>query len=184
LLHGNVKSDEVQSKITENVVKLKPLPSLGPVLTLIRGGLDSICGSTNVEVSVKALCGSVEDTDADKDMGFVDELAKEELDSNQSPIVPSYESNAQMINVPIVFSNLKGAKTSEEITVSVPLVPSDIKVAKSSLESNLFPIQSDNRLLKYTFQRKHKKEAVSSSDNNASGEKNILKRKAEEKPED
>jgi hypothetical protein len=117
-------------------------------------------------------------------MDFVDELAKEELDSNQSPIVPSYESNAQMINVPIVFSNLKDAKTSEEITVSVPLVPSDIKVAKSSLESNLFPIQSDNRLLKYTFQRKHKKEAVSSSDNNASGEKNILKRKAEEKPED
>ncbi|KAJ6860613.1 hypothetical protein NC651_036874 [Populus alba x Populus x berolinensis] len=184
LLHGSVKSDEDQSKITENDVKLKPLPSLGPVLTPIRGGLDSICGSTNVEVSVKALCGSVDDTDADKDMEFVDELAKEELDSNQSPIVPSYESNAQMINVPIVFSNLKDAKTSEEITVSVPLVPSDIKVAKSSLESNVFPSQSDNRLLKYTFQRKHKKEAVSSSDNNASGEKNKLKRKAEEKPED
>ncbi|XP_011009043.1 PREDICTED: uncharacterized protein LOC105114248 [Populus euphratica] len=184
LLHGNVKSDEDQSKITENDVKLKPLPSLGPVLTPIRVDLDSICGSTNVEVSVKALCGSVEETDADKDMEFVDELEKEELDSNQSPIVPSYESNAQMINVPIVFSNLKDAKTSEEITVSVPPVPSDIKVAKSSLESNVFPSQSDNRLLKYTFQRKHKKEAVSSSDNNASGEKNKLKRKAEEKLED
>ncbi|CAK7338614.1 unnamed protein product [Dovyalis caffra] len=184
LLHGNVKSNEDQSKIAENDVKLKSLPRLDPGLTLIKGGLDSTSGSTNVKVSVKALCRSgVAQTDANRGVQCVDDLVKEECDSNRNPTVPSYESIAHMGNVPLVYSNLKHAKTSEETTISAPLVHSEIKVAKASIEPNVFPSQSDNKLLKYTFQRKHKKEAVSSLDNKTSVGKSNLKRKADEKQE-
>ncbi|KAF9666410.1 hypothetical protein SADUNF_Sadunf16G0226500 [Salix dunnii] len=184
LLHDNVKSNEDQSKVTENYVKLKPLPRLDPGLTLIRGDMDSISGSKNVKVSVKALCRSgVAQTDANKDIEDVDDLVKEDCDSNQNLASPSYESDAQMVNVPLVYSNLEDSKTSEETTVSVMLVHSDIKVAKSSMQPNVFPGQSDNRPLKYTFQRKHKKEALSSPDNNSSVEKSNLKRKVEENQE-
>ncbi|KAJ6754224.1 hypothetical protein OIU79_026951 [Salix purpurea] len=137
LPHDNVKSNEDQSKVTENYVKLRPLPRLDPGLTLIRGDMDSISGSTNVK----------------------------------------------MVNAPLVYSNLEDSKTSEETTVSVMLVHSDIKVVKSSMQPNVLPGQSDNRLLKYTFQRKHKKEALSSPDNNSSVEKSNLKRKVEENQE-
>ena len=181
LLHDNVKSNEDRSKVTENDVKLKPLPRLDPGLTLIRGGMDSISGSTNAKVSVKAPCRSgVAQTDANKDMEGVDDLVKEECDSNRNPTFPSNESDDQMVNVPLVYSNLKDTKTSEETTVSVMLVHSDIEVAKSSMQPYVSPSQSDNRLLKYTFQRKHKKEALSSPDKNTSVEKSNLKRKAEE----
>lgn len=184
LPHDNVKSNEDQSKVTENYVKLRPLPRLDPGLTLIRGDMDSISGSTNVKVSVKALCRSgVAQTDASKDMEGVDDLVEEECDSNRNPASPCYESDAQMVNAPLVYSNLEDSKTSDETTVSVMLVHSDIKVVKSSMQPNVLPGQSDNRLLKYTFQRKHKKEALSSPDNNSSVEKSNLKRKVEENQE-
>ncbi|KAG6790141.1 hypothetical protein POTOM_006289 [Populus tomentosa] len=182
LLQDDVKSNEDRSKVTENDVKLKPLPRLDPGLTLIRGGMD--CGSKNAKVSVKAPCRSgVAQTDANKDMEGVDDLVKEECDSNRNPTFPSYESDAQMVNVPLVYSNLKDTKTSKETTVSIMLVHSDIEVAKSPVQPHVSPSQSDNRLLKYTFQRKHKKEALSSPDKNTSVEKSNLKRKAEENQE-
>lgn len=186
LLYGNVKSNEDRSKITENEVKLKPLTRLDPGLTLIKGGVDPISGSTNVTVSVKALnrAGTVQNA-ANKDMELVDESAKQEHDAADNSTVSCYESNPEMVNVPIVYSDLRDAKASEETVANAPLVYSDLKDAKSSKEPDVFPSQVDNnRLLKYTFQRKRKKEALSSPDQSISLEKSTVKRRAGETQND
>ncbi|KAK9278115.1 hypothetical protein L1049_027673 [Liquidambar formosana] len=68
-------------------------------------------------------------------------------------------------------------------TVNVPLVNSDKKVSDATTDG--VPSQPTNeRLIKYTFQRKRKKESLSSTEGGAPPEESTLKRKMGEKQND
>ncbi|KAJ4707547.1 Golgin subfamily A member 6-like protein [Melia azedarach] len=154
-------------KTAENEAKMKPLPRLDPGLTLIRSGVDPISGSKNVTVSVKALhkSGLVQKAE-DKD---------EEL-RGESPLVKPE-------GVTVENSKVVGSELSLEV-VNVPML-SELKDAKSSLHSDGSPSKPDfNRVVKYTFQRKRKKESMSISGANTSPDKTIVKRRAAEKQDD
>lgn len=166
-LRGNVKSGEDGSKTAENEAKMKPLPRLDPGLTLIRSGVDPISGSKNVTVSVKALnkSGLVQKAE-DKD---------EEL-RGESPLVKPE-------GVTVENSKVDGSELSLKV-VNVPML-SELQDAKSSLHSDGSPSKPDfNRVVKYTFQRKRKKESMSISGANTSPDKTIVKRRAADKQDD
>ncbi|GLT35428.1 hypothetical protein SLA2020_098820 [Shorea laevis] len=162
----NVNSGNNQLRIANNEAKIKPLPHLDPGLTLIKSDMDPISGSKNITMSsVKALnkCGLVQNI-ADKDMKLRDEsmLDMQEGDTMLISKLPSSELSSDLIGVPLTHSNLKDAKASEETDAS------PIKVA-------------NDRLLKYTFQRKRKKESFSDSDEKTSAENISLKKRAGER---
>ncbi|KAJ9135216.1 hypothetical protein P3X46_032424 [Hevea brasiliensis] len=182
-LYGKIKLGNDGSSMTENEVKLNPLSSLDPALTLVKGGVNPPSGSTNVTVSVKALnrSGIIHNT-SNKDVELADEFVKQEYEAAANSTLPCYESNPEMVNVPLVYSDLEHIKSSKEDMVDVPLLYSDLEDAKAPKESKVSPRQVDNnRLLKYTFQRKRKKEAPSSPDQNTSLEKSTVTRRAGEK---
>ncbi|XWS32820.1 hypothetical protein CRYUN_Cryun22dG0022500 [Craigia yunnanensis] len=162
----NVKSNEDQLKTTETEIKIKPLARLDPGLTLIKCNVDHLSGSKNVTVSVRALNKSrFVQSAADNDMKFGDEsvLVREEGNSEETSTLPSSEMSSNMVNVSLAYSDLKDAKASNLTNES------------STKVDNV-----NDRLLKYTFQRKRKKESLSNPDEKTS-EESRLKRRAEEK---
>ncbi|KDP45432.1 hypothetical protein JCGZ_09681 [Jatropha curcas] len=161
-LYSNGKSGEVQPKIVENEVKLKSFPRLDPGLTLIKGGVDPTSRSRNVTLSVKASnrCGFVQNT-ANKDMESVDEVLKQDHEAATKSTFPCYETNPESVNIPLMYSDLKDAKAFTEQG----------------------PHVDHNGLLKYTFQRKRKKEALSSPDQRIC-EKSTVKRRTMERQND
>ncbi|GLU11187.1 hypothetical protein SLE2022_279480 [Rubroshorea leprosula] len=162
----NVNSGGNQLRIANNEAKIKPLPHLDPGLTLFKSDMDPISWSKNITMSsVKALnkCGLVQNI-ADKGMKLRDEpmLDMPEADARVISKLPSSELSSDLIGVPLTYSNLKDTKASEETDAS------PIKVA-------------NDRLLKYTFQRKRKKESFSDSDEKTSAENISLKKRAGER---
>lgn len=158
LVNGGVKSGEDLSNTLENEAKLKPLSHLDPGVTLIKSDGDPISGFTSVAMSVKAInkSGDIQNA-ADKDIALIDEpvVVKQESTAVENSGFPSSELNLEILNVSSVNSDLKDVKASEQ--------------------SNESPSHAENsRLLKYTFQRKRKKEAVSNPDEIASPEKSSM----------
>lgn len=154
LVNGGVKSCEDLSNAVENEAKLNQLPCSDPRLSLIKSDVDSISGSTTVTTSVQAINKSGE---VDKDVALIDEhvMVKQESHSEENSRFPSSELNLEMANVLSVNSDSKDEKASEQLNES----PSRVE---------------NNRLLKYTFQRKRKKEAVSNPNEIASPEKSSV----------
>ncbi|KAJ4837373.1 hypothetical protein Tsubulata_036978 [Turnera subulata] len=189
LLHGSVKSNEEQTKINGNQVKLKPLTRLDPGLTLIKGGADPIA---DVMSSAEALnsCNS-EQNPAETGMELPDKVEKQELDAKANSTTPCCTSNNEVESMELVSSSSKDVKVSDETMVSeetmvnVPLVYSDLEYIKASTKPIVAPSEADNNdSLKYTFNRKRKKEALSSIDQNIILEESRAKRKTEGKRND
>lgn len=182
-LNDKIKSGEDGTRLIEYEVKLKPLPRLDPGSKLIKCGLNPISDSRNVKLTVGSLNRSdtIQNT-SNKDVKLADDLVKQECVAAANSTFPCYESNTLMVNIPLVYSDLQHLKSSKEAVANEPLVYSDLEGAKPPKEPKVSHSQVDNnRLLKYTFQRKLKKEALSSSDQNSSLEKSNAKRRAGEK---
>lgn len=167
-LRGTVISGEDGSKIAENEAKMKPLPRLDPGLTLIRRGTDPVSGSANFSVNIKAVTKFRHVPDgSDKNTQLRNEppLVQPGGDAIDNSMVRCTEMSPELVNESPVLSNSKDAK--------------------SSIETNESPSKSDNsKFLKYTFQRKRKKESINSSDVHTSPEKSVVKRRAAEKQTD
>ena len=151
-VNGNVKSGEDRLKINEIESKVKPLTRLDPGLTLIKRDINPRLGSTNLTVSMKAtkksgpIRNAVEDTNMDDS-----ELGKHKGDTANSLMHPSPELNVGMVNIRLMNSDLKDAEASDDTKDSSQL--------------------DNNRLLKYTFQRKRKKESLGNLDESVPLEK-------------
>ena len=155
--NGNVKSDEDRLKVNEIKSEIKPL-------TLIKQDADPISGSTDLTVSITAINKSGLTQNAVENMELVDKsmLVEHEGDAAENLINLGSELDIGMINAPLMNSSLKDAEVSEA--------------------SNSSPSRADNnRLLRYTFQRKRKKESFSKPDENSSIENSTIKRRAVEK---
>ena len=152
-VNGNVKSGEDRLKINEIESKVKPLTRLDPGLTLIKRDINPRLGSTNLTVSMKAtkksglIRNAVEDTNMDDS-----ELGKHKGDTADNLMHPSPELNVGMVNIRLMNSDLKDAEASE-----------GTKDSSCQLDNN--------RLLKYTFQRKRKKESLGNLDESVPLEK-------------
>ncbi|XP_002517428.3 uncharacterized protein LOC8280610 [Ricinus communis] len=185
-LYDNLEHGEDRSKMTDNEVKLKPLPRLDPGLTLIKSGVDPVSGFTDVTVSVKALnkSGLAQNT-SNKDMELVDVLVKQKCETTVNSSFSCCESNSEMVNVPLLHSDSADLKVSKDATVDVSVMSSDSKDAQASGKFKVSPSQvNNNGILKYTFQRKRKKEALNSSDQNSSIKRSDVKRRAGERQND
>ncbi|GLT33340.1 hypothetical protein SLA2020_079380 [Shorea laevis] len=127
--------------------------------------MNPISGSKNITVSVKAIskCRHVQNV-ADKDKKLRDEsmLVRQEGDTRVISTLLSSELSSEMVSVLLASSNLKEAKVSEETDTSPTKAASD-------------------RLLKYTFQRKRKKESFSDSDEKTPAEISSSKKREGEK---
>lgn len=101
------------------------------------------------------------------------------LASEMSSVIPDYEENT--LHTEEENFSIAGSKLNAEM-IDVPITDSDPKDADASEATNACSTKADkDRLLKYTFQRKRKKEPLSSPDVNTSLEKNSNKRRAGEK---
>ncbi|XWS44251.1 hypothetical protein CRYUN_Cryun15aG0028300 [Craigia yunnanensis] len=159
----NVKSNEDQLKTAETESKIRPLACLDPGLTLTECNVDPLSGSKNVTLSVRTLNKSrFVQSAADNDMkfGYESVLFSEEGNSGETSTLPSSEMSSNMVNVSFTYSDLKDAKASNVTNESLTKVDN-----------------VDDRLLKYTFQRKRKKESLSNADEKTS-EESSLKRRA------
>ncbi|XP_018844782.1 uncharacterized protein LOC109008935 isoform X2 [Juglans regia] len=166
--NGNVKSSEEGLKINETESKIKPLTRLVPGLTLITRDVDPRLGSANITVNIKASneSGVVKNV-GQKDMELGDEsaLVEHEGSAAEKLMNPSSELNLGMVNKPLINANLKDAQASEE--------------------NNGSPSQAAcNRLLRYTFQRKRKKELLSKPEEDISLENSTAKRRLGENQRD
>ncbi|GMP29091.1 hypothetical protein CsSME_00004357 [Camellia sinensis var. sinensis] len=125
----------------------------------------SMSGSTDVTPHINTVIASgFTGNTTFKDTGPVDEavLVKQGVDAAESPRAPSYKSN-QTDNKLLQDSNSKDAKTSEAM------------IETSSEADN-------NRIVKYTFSRKRKKELSTKPNENTSvGKSNAKKRAVVEK---
>lgn len=143
----NVKSGGNQLRMAESEAKIKPSSCLDSGLTLIKSDMNPISGS-KISLYVEALskCRLVQNV-ADKDKKLRDKsmLARQEGDTRVISTLLSSELSSEMVSVMLAPSNLKEAKVSEETDTSPNKAAS-------------------GRLLKYTFQRKRKKESFSDSD--------------------
>ncbi|PON59428.1 hypothetical protein PanWU01x14_159380 [Parasponia andersonii] len=155
--NGGIKSVEDQSIACENEVKMKPLHRLDPGLTLIKSSVNPISGSSGV---------------IDKS-GLVDNGAGNDMELTDVCVLVKQESDVEDLRVSRPEFNVE--------TINVSSMNGDLDHTKPSERSNGSPCRVDNnRLLKYTFQRKRKKEATSSPDEIASPEKSPMKRKTVE----
>lgn len=156
--NGSIKHGEDVSNTVEHEAMLKPLPHLDPGVTLIKKDVDPISGSPSVTMSVEVInkSGDVRNA-ADEDIALIDcpVVVKQESTAAENSEFPSSELNLEMADVSSVNSDLKDAKASELSNES----PSHVE---------------NSRLLKYTFQRKRKKEAASNPDEIASPEKSSV----------
>lgn len=164
LLNGGIESVEDESKTCENEAKMKPLPRLDPGLTLTKSDVKSITGSISVTLDVKTInkTGKLQDaTEKDVELTAEQNLAKQESDVVEESRFESSGLNIEMANVSSINCDQDTTKASERLNES----PCHVE---------------KNRLLKYTFQRKRKKDATSSPDEIASPEKSIVRRKTTE----
>ncbi|KAG6715933.1 hypothetical protein I3842_04G021500 [Carya illinoinensis] len=166
--NGNVKTGDEGLKINETESKIKPLTRLDPGLTLITRDVDPRSGSANITVHIKASneSGVVKNV-GQKDMELGDEsaLVEHEGSAAEKLMNPSSELNLGMVNKSLMNANLKDAEASEE--------------------SNGSPSQAAcNRLLRYTFQRKRKKEFLSKPEEDISLESSTTKRRLGENQSD
>ncbi|XVF58173.1 hypothetical protein PTKIN_Ptkin07bG0042100 [Pterospermum kingtungense] len=162
----NVKSNDDQLKTAETETKIKPYSRMDPGLTLIKCNVDPLSGSKNVTVSVRALNKSrFVQPAANHDMIFGDEsvLVGKQGKPGETLALPSSEMSSDVVNVSFIYSDSKDAIASNVTNESLTKVD-DI----------------NDRLLKYTFQRKRKKESITNPDEKTS-EESCLKRRAEEK---
>ena len=161
LVNGGIKSVEDQSTMCENETKVKPLPRLDPGLTVIKRDSNSISGSLTVASNGEAINKSERIQEAEeKDVELVNEhilVVKQGTDVVDDSRFSGSASNVELGNPSPLNCDLDNTKVSQRLNDS----PSN---------------GENNRLLKYTFQRKRKKEATSSPDEIASPEKSSVKR--------
>ena len=161
-----VKVNEGGLKTAETETKIKPLARLDPGLTLIKCNVDPLSGSKKCHYKCQGTnkSGFVPGA-ADNDMKLGDEsvLVRQEGNCGEISTLPSAEMSSNMVNVSFAHSYLK-----------------DIKASYVTNESSAEVDNTDDRLLKYTFQRNRKKESLCNPDEKTS-EENSLKRKAGEK---
>lgn len=160
----DVKSGEDRLQRNEADFKIRPLTLMDPALTSVTHDVDPISASANFTVNFKAIneSGLVKNVrKKDSKLLYESVTLKEGADA-VNMMNPSSELNFGMVNVPLM--NLFS------------------KDAEVSAETNGSPSQADNnRLLRYTFQRKRKKELLSSPDEKASLENTSNKRRTGEK---
>ena len=157
LLNGGIKSVDDQSITCENEAKLKPLTRLDSGLTLIKSDVNPVSGSNS----------DINKTGHDQD------AAEKDVEStNQHVVVKQEKGFAEDLRFSSSEFNI------ERIILSTNSDVDNIKPPERSEESPC-PVDN-NRLLKYTFQRKRKKEATGSPDEIASPEKRSVKRKTVE----
>ncbi|KAK7316383.1 hypothetical protein VNO77_35387 [Canavalia gladiata] len=132
--------------------KIKPVPSL------IDAEL-AVYGSTGVTESVQTVNkGELADKAIEKDNELLD-----------------LEGSAA--------KNLTGPSSNIKVEVTdVPSINIDLEDMKAFEKNDGSPVQvGDSRLLKYTFQRKRKKESLGNTDQNIDSEKSTAKRRVEDK---
>ncbi|XP_057950845.1 uncharacterized protein LOC131145663 isoform X2 [Malania oleifera] len=158
-LKNNVQAGEAPFMITDDVAQ-KHLESPSPP-TLPSGsmemGMQSGCVQVNESAAAVLKACSVQNASS-QDKGLVENsmLIREESGSAQSSAVPV---ELEKVDFPLISSDLKASDTADDV-----------------------PSQPGNgKFLKYTFTRKRKKEALSSSVVNASFMESALKKKAGEK---
>lgn len=152
--NGHVKSSIEELKINETEPKIKPLTRLDPGLMLITRDVDPRSGSANFNVNIKASNESIifkNVRQKDMELGNESALVEHEGSAAEKLINESSELNFGMANKPLVNSNLKDAEASEERNGS----PSPSQAAC-------------NRLLRYTFQRKRKKDFLTKPEEDTS----------------
>lgn len=155
-----------QLETSETEIKTKPSSRLDPGLTLIKCSVDPLSESKNVTVSVRALNKST----------FLQPAADNDLKLGNESVLVRKEGN------PGEISTLLSSEISSNV-VNVSFTDSDLKDAKASNVTNEPSTKVDNnndRLLKYIFQRKRKKESLNNLDEKTSEERS-LKRRAGEK---
>ncbi|KAL5813974.1 hypothetical protein ACOSQ4_024615 [Xanthoceras sorbifolium] len=114
------------------------------------------------------------------DLEFVNACTVQTTTNNDKLLIDTLELTRQESGC-AQSSEVPACKTDLE-TANVSLVTSD---AKSSTFAGLLPTQSLNdKFIKYTFQRKRKKELMSSTDGDSSVDESIMKRKMEAKQND
>lgn len=160
-VNSNVKSEEEQLKTNENEPTLKPPTRLNPGLTLIKTDVDLISGSANVTLHIKDVnrSGALQiPANDDTELANKHMSVKQEDDAAGSSRFPDLE----MIDAQSGNSDSNDANTFEA--------------------TNGTTDQGDNnRLLKYTFQRKRKKEFLYNPSESSSPEKSTIKRRANRK---
>ena len=140
-------------KCSDDVVKMKLVPPLTDV--------EPVHGSTSVTESVQAVNKS--------------ELVEKAIEKDNDEILNLEESTSQNLTGP-------SSKMKVEI-VDIPSTNTNLESGKSFEENDGSPGQADNgRLLKYTFQRKRKKESLGNPDEQTDSDKSTVKRRVEEKP--
>ncbi|KAI4351544.1 hypothetical protein L6164_005901 [Bauhinia variegata] len=137
--------------------EMKPVPHLSDA--------EPVYGSNNVTASVKTVnnFGLVQKA-MEKDNEVLDANVLGNLEGNlsQSSTGPSFDMKVEDVDVPSTNTVSENAKAFEE--------------------KNDSPYQADDcRLLKYTFQRKRKKESLENPDEETTSEKRTVKRKEEGK---
>ncbi|KAK6928259.1 hypothetical protein RJ641_006850 [Dillenia turbinata] len=139
-----VTSDNFGWMIPEKLTKFLPLSRFGPGLTSIKSKINPQSGPSNLVVSVTENKSVGVQNAENKKTGFIDvnALVKSQDDPPQSSGVPS-KCNLHLVDVPSTVSNSK-----------------DLEASKRNNE-NSSKVDED-RPLKYTFQRKRKKDSMSS----------------------
>ncbi|XP_027359306.1 uncharacterized protein LOC113867975 [Abrus precatorius] len=93
------------------------------------------------------------------------------------------EKDNELLNLESAVQNLTGSGSNMKVEViDVPSTNTDLEDIKAFEENDGSPGQvGDSRILKYTFQRKRKKESLGNTDQNIDSEKSTAKRRVEEK---
>ncbi|KAK6913179.1 hypothetical protein RJ641_022780 [Dillenia turbinata] len=158
---GVVTSDNFGWMIPEKVTKLLSLSRLGPGLTSIKSKINPQSGSSNLVVRVTANKSVGVQNAEKKKTGFIDvsALVKSQDDLPQSSGVPG-KNNLHSDDVSLKVSNSK-----------------DLEAPKINNENSSKPVE--DRPLKYTFQRKRKKESMSSPGDQTLVENNAKRMAAE-----
>lgn len=150
VVDNNVEYEE-ESKIYEN--KAEKDPESLPTLNLPSDTSQMILQSGHGEVTKN---DTVQNT-ANNDDLLTDtlELTRLEHEPAQSTDIPACKTDLEAVNISLLNSDVKSSSLTEGITIQSP----------------------NDKFLKYTFQRKRKKESLSSPDGYSSFEEGVMKRK-------
>ncbi|KAL5582448.1 hypothetical protein UlMin_014890 [Ulmus minor] len=164
LVNGGIKSGENHSSTSENETVMKPLPQSDPGLRLIKSDVISALGSTSVTENLKGVnkSGNIQNA-AEEDIVLIEESKslKQESEAVEDSRFSSSVLKSETTKVSSMSCGLNAKKASEQSHESA-----------SKLD--------DNRPLKYTFQRKRKREATFSPADITSPEKSCARRKTAE----
>lgn len=160
---NTVYSGESHCNVTENEVQKDPEPL--PASNFSSDTTETNMQSEHIEVTennselVKA-CSVLNTINNDKALLDTLVLTRQESGSAESSGLLASKMDLETVNVSLVDSDLKASDATTERVASRP---------------------ANDRLIKYTFQRKRKKEPLSSTNRSASLENSTLKRKMEGK---